>query len=751
MNDFLTAHGLFVANAAAELAWKDEWTFRSAMQVERRIDFIFLPFSVRLLRSRAVLAIDLGSDHRAVEATFQRSVGGARRKIKKISLKGWKPFGDGTDYRSAMGNRLDACQPSNIFDIERVIFDAASNFGSKKARTQEHNFWHQDSFQALLVQRRMCRNAAERRTLSFAIRNAVRQELRRRKSEHVGKILQEFEDLSRMTEIRSFPVRDQRVSGKGEIESVDLAKFLADIFSTDSIFSQGSLAEYMREQSQSRGEHVERFTQIELERAIRAMKNRRCGDESGIVAEMFKNASDKLLNCLLQIFNEMLQTGVLEPSWRHTLFKMLPKSGDLQQASNWRPIAILRITYKIFSRLINHRLRSALESRQAADQVGFRRGYSVDDAFVVLDSICGKTLEWQLPLWCASLDLRKAFDRIEYAPLFEALRAQGVEQKYIALLAQIYSEQDGRINGAPVFQIQRGVKQGDVISPLLFNAGLELAISRWKRSLGDRGLQVGSNELLTNVRYADDLMLYATSWQELCNMIESLISELSRVGLQLNTAKTKIFTNSDLQKPLYTDIAGGMVEVLVDTRTHMYLGRKLPANPRERTGCELSHRVQAAWHKFQKHREALVDQNISIRSRLRLFQSVVAPSMLFGLAACALTAQQMSSLDAIQNRMLRIIVGWVRFDGEGWDVTMRRMAERVAVPIEAWSVQLLRRQFRLAARVASDPSGWSPKVSMWRPAETHMTRRKQGRPLLLLSAGQFSRIVSCYWLGDIIV
>eukprot|EP00959_Pyramimonas_sp_CCMP1952_P345699 7239698-Pyramimonas_sp.AAC.1 len=59
---------------------------------------------------------------------------------------------------------------------------------------------------------------------------------------------------------------------------------------------------------------------------------------------------------------------------------------------------------------------------------------------------------------------------------------------------------------------------------MLFSAGLELALSRWKLSLGNRGHDVGgaSGERLTNVRYADDLIVYATSCSELCDMIESL-------------------------------------------------------------------------------------------------------------------------------------------------------------------------------------------------------------------------------------
>ena len=158
---------------------------------------------------------------------------------------------------------------------------------------------------------------------------------------------------------------------------------------------------------------------------------------------------------------------------------MIPKSGDRKDPANWRPIAVLRVSYKVFSRLIHERLKPILEDHQSPDQRGFRPKCSVEDAFLVFEGVTGKSIEWNIPVWMASLDLKKAFDRVEYPALFEALRAQGVSSGYLALLAEMYRGQSGHLREAEDFKIGRGVKQGDVISPLLFNAALEFAIRRW--------------------------------------------------------------------------------------------------------------------------------------------------------------------------------------------------------------------------------------------------------------------------------
>ena len=113
-----------------------------------------------------------------------------------------------------------------------------------------------------------------------------------------------------------------------------------------------------------------------------------------------------------------------------------------------------------------------MDEQQPNDQTGFRPNTGIDDAFVVLECLSSKSLEWNAPMWFASLDLTKAFDRIEYSPLFDALLQQGVPRCYCTLLWRLYKGQAGSDHGSERFNFERRVKQGDVISPILFNAGL---------------------------------------------------------------------------------------------------------------------------------------------------------------------------------------------------------------------------------------------------------------------------------------
>ena len=83
------------------------------------------------------------------------------------------------------------------------------------------------------------------------------------------------------------------------------------------------------------------------------MSLNKCGDEGGIYFEMVKYSNERLHTIYLTFINALISTSSTDDSWRHTLFTMIPKVGDLTQATNYRPIATLSTVYKIFARMVD--------------------------------------------------------------------------------------------------------------------------------------------------------------------------------------------------------------------------------------------------------------------------------------------------------------------------------------------------------------------------------------------------------------
>eukprot|EP00973_Karenia_brevis_P057927 8063893-Karenia_brevis.AAC.1 len=121
------------------------------------------------------------------------------------------------------------------------------------------------------------------------------------------------------------------------------------------------------------------------------------------------------------------------------------------------------------------------------------------------------TDEWQLPLWACTLDFKKAFDSISHEALWCSLTEQGVGGAYINALTKLYKRQTGAVKTdvtSRYFNIERGVRQRDPLSSLLFNSVSESILRRVKQKWSAKGygLHVSAHgqTALTNLRFADD-------------------------------------------------------------------------------------------------------------------------------------------------------------------------------------------------------------------------------------------------------
>ena len=106
---------------------------------------------------------------------------------------------------------------------------------------------------------------------------------------------------------------------------------------------------------------LEKITADELSSALRAMKCGKARDDAGVIVELIKSGSDKLREAILHLFNDVLHADQAPPEkWKRTRLTMIFKKGDPGLSSNYRPIAILPIVYKVFSRIVCTRIAGGL-------------------------------------------------------------------------------------------------------------------------------------------------------------------------------------------------------------------------------------------------------------------------------------------------------------------------------------------------------------------------------------------------------
>ncbi|KAK6732101.1 hypothetical protein RB195_016466 [Necator americanus] len=226
------------------------------------------------------------------------------------------------------------------------------------------------------------------------------------------------------------------------------------------------------------------------------------------------------------------------------------------------------------------------------------------------------------PAPCPFVDYEKAFDSVETNAILSALVDEGVDASYVMTLANCYDRCTTRIqlfHRPLTIPIGKEVRQGDTISPKLFTAALQWIMK--SLSWEERGILV-DGRFLSNLRFADDIVLFSSSTNEAETMLNELNEAGKRLELRINRRKTQFMKNA------YCEDGGVQLEgsQIVKTSSYVYLGRSM--NMENELKEELNRRMRAAWATFAAVREA-TDQLTDRDLRAHLFDSTVLPALCY--------------------------------------------------------------------------------------------------------------------------
>ena len=276
---------------------------------------------------------------------------------------------------------------------------------------------------------------------------------------------------------------------------------------------------------------------IEALKKLRSGKS--CGDD-GLYAEMLKTNHRGLLDLIAKVFSEILHgTTDIPAEWGISRLTCLYKKGDATLPKNYRPIAMIPVLNKLFSVVLLRRIGPRLDALLDPEQGGFRPDYSCSDIIMFMRMTAEKAEEWGEEVWAASLDLEKAFDMVYHSSVIDALNDAGVEPDILHVLKRLYMNQSVyvRLNGTEksrIFQILRGVRQGDPMSPALFNNVTRKIFAslkeKWSRKRLGTIVCGESGGHTTHSMFADDTTLFASSRRSLIKMIKDVKTALAEHG-----------------------------------------------------------------------------------------------------------------------------------------------------------------------------------------------------------------------------
>lgn len=230
----------------------------------------------------------------------------------------------------------------------------------------------------------------------------------------------------------------------------------------------------------------------------------------GFPAEYYKTNIHVLAPILTKLYAEILEEGLLPPTFNDAVITvLLKKDKDPYEPSSYRPIS-LDVDCNILSKILAMRLENVLTTVINEDQVGFVKGRSSADNLRRLLHLMWISREESVPVAAFSLDAMKVFDRVEWGYLTYVLEDFGFGEGFIKWVRVLYSVPRAAVltNGtfSIFFHLERGTRQGDPLSPVLFTLFLEPLAIAIRADSRIKGVMAGG-QIHKMFLYADDILL----------------------------------------------------------------------------------------------------------------------------------------------------------------------------------------------------------------------------------------------------
>ena len=278
------------------------------------------------------------------------------------------------------------------------------------------------------------------------------------------------------------------------------------------------------------------ITKEEIFSCMKRLKNNKACGEDKIVNEYMKSTCDTFLPIYEKLFNLIFDTGQIPSSWLIGNIKPIYKNkGDKQNPKNFRPITILSCIGKLFTAILNERIKSFVEEFAILEenQCGFRPEYSTSENLYTLMTFFDILKSKKKKMFVAFVDFEKAFDTVWREGLWYKLLTQYINGKMYNTILNLYNGIKSNIvyngNTSDYFSCNTGVRQGENLSPMLFALYLnDLESFLNKQNLV--GLKTISDEIEVKLNlylklfillYADDTAILADSADDLQKQLNS--------------------------------------------------------------------------------------------------------------------------------------------------------------------------------------------------------------------------------------
>lgn len=374
------------------------------------------------------------------------------------------------------------------------------------------------------------------------------------------------------------------------------------------------------------------LTEEECILSLREMKNQKSPGSDGLTVEFYKIFWHSIKTFYINSINYSYQNGHLTELEKQGIITLIPKDNkDLMSISNWRPITLLNVDYKIATKVIANRIKKVLTDIIDESQTGFIKGRYIGENIRLLFEVIDRMEEEGKPGMIFFSDFEKAFDSLDHQYMFKCLNHFNFGGSLLKWVKLFYNDvkscvsNNGYLSG--FFPIQRGVRQGCPLSPYLFIISIELLSHMIGSNPDITGINISGAEFKKSL-FADDASFILDgsfrSFQTLIGILDNF-SYIS--GLTLNAKKCQVLKIGSMAK---TDI------IYFKNRKFHWSSKEASALGMKFTNIKeasLSINLEPKINDFKKCLQQWQHRKLTLMGKITVVKSYALPKLIYALSA----------------------------------------------------------------------------------------------------------------------
>jgi hypothetical protein len=292
-----------------------------------------------------------------------------------------------------------------------------------------------------------------------------------------------------------------------------------------------------------------KFTKEEVKKAVFESYSDGEPGPDGLSFMFYQSFWDVIKRDILEVFEDFHKGELDIYRLNFALITIIPKENEARTMNKFRPISLLNCSYKIFTKVLTSRIGGVIDRLISSNQTTFIKGRFILESVVTAHETLHSVYHGKEKGFVLKLDYEKAYDKVNWQFLLEVLRKSGFADKWVEWIRSflIRGSVGLTINNeeGEFFHTRKELREGDPLSPLLFNLMVDVLIKMFKKVVVEKLIRGLGNDLVEggviSLQYVDGTILFVDNEVEGARNLKWVLTCFELIsGMRINYHKSEL-------------------------------------------------------------------------------------------------------------------------------------------------------------------------------------------------------------------